>query len=333
MKDISSERYPEWDLLVTWVAVIATGSISQAAERLGMTQAGVSHRVGLLESVLDCALLDRGRRPARPTSAGHRLYDHATLLLQHADQMVVGVRNVSRSKRNTVRLGSVESFAATIGPVIISALAQRSNQLRLVSGNTSGLQSQLEARELDFTVTTGRHTAPGLRKEKLFSEPFLVVLPRSFESGTLSTFTALSRRLQFIRYNAHAVIAQEIEDYLQLHSEHIERTYEFDATDLLLSLVSAGHGFALTTPLCLWQSRQYLPSVRILPLSSFSRDGQPYEEMRRSYYLNFHDNELGSLPSVLQELIRIGYEKLVDTEISKGIGFPKSSIYFPHVKS
>lgn len=332
MKDVPSERYPDWDLLVTWVAVIGAGSISQAAGRLGLTQAGVSHRIGLLESALDCVLLDRGRRPARPTSAGHRLYDHATLLLQHADQMVVGVRNVSRSKRSTVRLGSVESFAATIGPIIISALAQSSKQLLLVSGKTTGLQNQLETRELDFTVTTGRHTTPGLRKEKLFSEPYMVVLPRSFASSNLTTFTALSRHLQFIRYNARAVIAQEIEDYLQLHSEHIERTYEFDDTDLLLSLVSAGHGFALTTPLCLWQSRQYLPTIRILPLSAFSRNRQPYEEIQRSYYLNFHDNELGSLPGQLQELIRIGYEKLMHAEIANGLGFPASSIYFPHTK-
>jgi hypothetical protein len=37
--------------------------------------------------------------------------------------MVESVRNVSRAKRMVVRFGCVDSFAATIGPLLVKALA------------------------------------------------------------------------------------------------------------------------------------------------------------------------------------------------------------------
>ncbi|HKS54355.1 MAG TPA: hypothetical protein VJS12_03675, partial [Steroidobacteraceae bacterium] len=76
-----------------------------------------------------------------------------------------------------------------------------------------------------------------------------------------------------IRYSARSVIGQHIDAYLASNAENIERTCEFDATDPMLSLVAAGLGFAITTPLCLWQSRHFVPEVRVIPLSSFSHHG------------------------------------------------------------
>lgn len=327
MKDSTPERYPEWELLTTWVAVIASGSISRAAERLGITQAGVSHRIGMIESALGTILLDRTTRPARPTSAGLRLYEHANLLLQSADQMLAGVRNVSHAKRNVIRLGCVDSFAATIGPIIIKALAEKSNQVRLWSGGTSALQSQLESRELDFAVTTGGPGAIGIQKEQLFSEPYLVVLPKTFQTDHLTTLTAVSRQLPFIRYSARSIIGQEIEYCLQLHRENIERTCEMDTSDPMMSLIAAGLGFALSTPLCIWQTRQYLPGLKVVPLSMFSGNGRPYAEITRSYYLSFRENELSNLPAPMHELIRIGYENKVVKDIANALDLPVEKIY------
>ncbi|RDU95858.1 LysR family transcriptional regulator [Trinickia dinghuensis] len=326
MKDNSFERYPEWELLVSWVAIIASGSISQAATRLGITQAGVSHRISALEAILGVTLLDRATRPARPTNAGHRLYEYATELLQNADDMLTGVRNVAHSKRSTIRLGCVDSFAATIGPIIIKALAATSNQVRLWAGSTALLQGQLEARELDFAVTTGGTVAPGVQRQQLFSEPYLAVLPKKFPTDRLTTLTALSRNLQFIRYSARSIIGQEIEYGLQMHSENIERTCESDTSDPMMSLVAAGIGFALSTPLCIWQTRQYLPDLQIVPLSAFSGDGRPYARMTRSYYLCFRESAFGNLPSSIHDLIRIGYASQVAKDVAAALGLTVEQI-------
>lgn len=330
MRESGPEQYPDWDLLASWVAVVESGSISDAANRLAISQAGVSQRIKALETILDTTLLDRATRPARPTAAGQRLFEHATVLLQGADQMVESVRNVTRAKRVVVRLGCVDSFAATIGPIIIKALTGTSHLIRLWSGITPTLDGQLEARQLDMAVTTtSLSQAPGIRRQKLFSEPYIVVLPRSFEVDSFTTITELSRHLQLIRYSARSVIGQHIDAYLASNGENIERTCEFDATDPMLSLVAAGLGFAVTTPLCLWQSRHYVPDVRVIPLSSFSRHGRPYQRLSRSFFLAYRENELGHLPSDLYDLLRRAFERQVSRDIAKALALKPEDVCLP----
>jgi len=321
-------RYPDWELLASWVAVVEAGSISEAAKRLRISQAGVSQRVKAIESLLDTVLLDRSTRPARPTSAGQRLFEHATAILQSADQMVEGVRNVTRAKRVIVRLGCVDSFAATVGPIIIRALTGTSQQIRLWSGITPTLDALLDARQLDMAVTTtGVSVAAGVRLQKLFSEPYVVVVPKGFAIDKLTSLTDLSRHLRFIRYSARSVIGQHVDTYLMAHTDSIERTCEFDATDPMLSLVAAGLGFAITTPLCIWQSRHFVPDIRVLPLSDFSRHGRPYEALTRTFYLSSRENEMGNLPNEMHELLCQAYDKQVSRDIAKALSLDPEQVY------
>jgi DNA-binding transcriptional LysR family regulator len=205
MANTSSERYPDWHPLITWVALIQTGSVLGASRQLGISQAAVSQRVKLLEEIFDTLLLDRTSRPARPTAAGNRLYEHATATLRSADQMMEGVRRISRSKRQIVRLGCTDSFAATGGPIIIRALSSTAHQIRLWSGSAYALERELEQRQLDIAVTPVEGLCTeGIRKVKLFSEPFVVALPASREWDRLGTPTELSRSLPLIRYSARS---------------------------------------------------------------------------------------------------------------------------------
>lgn len=83
---------PDWELLASWVAVVETGSVSEAARVLHISQAAVSQRVKQLETILATPLLDRTTRPAQLTPAGRHLFEHAKDLLRRARQMVESVR-------------------------------------------------------------------------------------------------------------------------------------------------------------------------------------------------------------------------------------------------
>jgi len=53
-----------------FLAVVDTGSIVGAAQRLNLTQPGVTRRVQNLEQNLGIDLLDRQSKPLKPTAAG-----------------------------------------------------------------------------------------------------------------------------------------------------------------------------------------------------------------------------------------------------------------------
>lgn len=317
---------PEWELLASWVAVIETGSVSEAARLLKISQAAVSQRVKQMESIFATTLLDRSTRPAQPTAAGQRLFEHAKDLLTRSDQMMESVRNVSRAKRMIVRIGCVDSFAATVGPLLIKALSSSSHQIRLWSGITPTLEGLIESRQLDLAVTTSVTSLPGISRAQLFTERYCAVLPASFEIDRFGSLLDLSRHLQFIRYSARSLIGQQIDEYLQHTGDALERTCEFDATDPLLSLVASGMGFALTTPLCIWQSRQFLKDVRVVPLSAFSRQGRPYADLTRTFYLAYRQGELGTLPTEVRDLVRIAARRQISSEIGANLKLPAGEV-------
>jgi len=320
---------PDWELLASWVAVMETGSVSCAARLLHVSQAAVSQRIKQLESSLGTSLLDRSTRPAQPTAAGQRLLENAKDLLTRADQMVESVRNVSRAKRMVVRFGCVDSFAATIGPLLVKALAGTSNQIRLWSGSAAMVDELASGRQLDLAVTTSDSLLPGVSRTPLFSERYCVVLPATCGVDTFGSLQDLGRHLPLLRYSSRSLIGRHIEDYLLHHGDSLERTCEFDATEPLLSLVASGMGFAVTTPMCLWKSRHFLPGLRIVPLSGFSRRGRTYPEQTRTFHLAYREGELGTLPFEVRQLVRIAVRKQLSAEVAKALGMDRGVLTTP----
>ncbi len=321
------ELPPAWEQLGSWVAVVETGSVSAAAARLGISQAGVSQHVRQLEQKFDTPLLDRSTRPARATASGQRLYEHALALRSQADQMAEGVRALSRAKRALVRLGCVDSFAATIGPQLVRGLIGRMHRVRMCSGLSPDLLAQFRDHQLDLLMTTSTLAhEPGTAQLPLFTEQYVVALPPDPAVGpTSDSLQALSRGLPFMNYSLRSQIGKQIETYLHGLHPGIESAFEFDATDPLLALVREGLGFALTTPLCLWQSRYHAGAVRILPLSAFQHQGRACPPLARRFTLVHRVAGMGSLPREVADLVRIVVREL-QRDIGAALALPPGAL-------
>jgi DNA-binding transcriptional LysR family regulator len=267
---------PPWEHLQSWVALVDVGSVSGAARRLGISQAGVSQHIRQLEGSFEAALLDRSTRPARPTASGQRLYEHASDLLVRAGQMGETVRVLNRSRRAMLRMGCVDSFAASIGPDLVRGLSGRVQRLRLVSGINPGLAEQFANHQLDVLVTTDPpRSEAGRTAVPLFAEHFLLALPKGMVVPPLASLQQLGQSRPFMHYSARSRMGAMVDEYLARHDPGIEKVFEFDATDPLLSLVREDLGFALTTPMCLWQSRFHAMNLQIRTLDGLRTRGQP----------------------------------------------------------
>ena len=62
--------------LSLFVEIVEAGNLSEAARRLSMSRANVSHRLGQFERNLGQQLLRRTTRRIEPTEIGLRLYAH-----------------------------------------------------------------------------------------------------------------------------------------------------------------------------------------------------------------------------------------------------------------
>ena len=74
--------------LQAFVEVIDSGSMVRAAEKLHLTQPGLTRRVQNLETTLGVPLLDRQSKPLKPTGAGKEVYVLARAVLRSVDDLL-----------------------------------------------------------------------------------------------------------------------------------------------------------------------------------------------------------------------------------------------------
>lgn len=284
--------------LEAFVACCDCQSMTQAALRLGITQSAVSQLVKNLERDTGTLLLDRDLRPPKPTAAGRALREEATELLAHARAVADRARSGAPTEGTRLLLGCVDSFAATVGPALIRALSGRARDLLMWSGLTPVLAEQLLRRDIDMAIVTDAVVADRrISVRPLFSEAFVLVLPPASEneSGHPPDLHVAAARWPLIRYSLRSVMGQQVERCLRHFGVQAPRRFEFDATDPLMSLVAAGLGWAVTTPLCLLQSRHHLGDVRVLPLPATALG-------RREFFLLCREGEWQGLDD---EIVRL----------------------------
>lgn len=294
-----ASAWPDLRTLHAFVTVCEAGSMSLAATRLGVSQSAISQMVKALEASYALQLFDREVRPAQPTRAGRALLAASQDLLTQARAMHEQVRASARQDIAHIRLGCVDSFAATVGPELIRALSGTARQIQMWSGLTPSLSAQLQSRELDLAICTEMKLEDARIQQRLIcSESWVLVFPKDQALTPLASARELGTlvgALPLIRYSQRSVIGQQIDGLLRHLGVQAPRRFEFDATDPLLSLVAAGLGWAISTPLCLWQSRQYLDQVTVLPLPP-TRLGQ------RDFYLLSRE---GEWPGLSQDVLRV----------------------------
>ena len=124
---------------------VELGSITRAAENLGVTQSAVSHMISSLEAELGFALLRRGRGGAVPTAEGQSVTPAIRGMLtarERLDQMASAIRGLDSG---TVRIGTFTSVGVHWLPGIIAEFQADypSVELKLMSGDYHDVEQWL----------------------------------------------------------------------------------------------------------------------------------------------------------------------------------------------
>ncbi|MFD7454140.1 LysR family transcriptional regulator [Kitasatospora sp. NPDC059827] len=102
-------------------AVATHRTVTAAAVALDLAPSSVSEQIRTLEHSLDTELFDHAPRGTRLTAAGERLLPWARTLLDQAEQ----ARREVVADRARLRLGALETIAATHVPAVLARLAER----------------------------------------------------------------------------------------------------------------------------------------------------------------------------------------------------------------
>ena len=141
--------------LITFVAVVEAGSLTAAAERLGLAKSMVSKHMQLLEGEIGVALLVRSTRKLSLTEAGRAFYESSRQLLQSAEQAIEQARTGLDSPQGTLRVASPIDYGAMVVAPVLAQLRARypSLNIELVCADHV---IDLIAEGIDVTVRLGK---------------------------------------------------------------------------------------------------------------------------------------------------------------------------------
>lgn len=137
-------------------AVMLTGSVTDAARLLHVSQPGISRMLGHIELQLGIALFERTRGKLRPTP-------EASLLYSEVDQVYQGVQRIERRAQDlregtdlTLRVLASPSTALEVVPQAISALTARFPTARIYMETqlVREMVAQLVRHDADIAVST-----------------------------------------------------------------------------------------------------------------------------------------------------------------------------------
>ncbi|RWD67432.1 LysR substrate-binding domain-containing protein [Mesorhizobium sp.] len=148
------------NLLKTFVAVVESGSLSNAAPRVGRSQSAVSMQMHRLEDMVGNQLLVRGPRTVTPNAAGEDFLIYARRLLKLSDEAWA---SVTRPKETgSVRLGVPDDYAAFLLPPVLSRFAEDHPlvTVELVCEQSTALVKTLAEGRLDLAIVTRLQDQP-----------------------------------------------------------------------------------------------------------------------------------------------------------------------------
>lgn len=163
--------------------IAARGSLSAAADALGMSQSAVSQHLAALESALNVRLVERGTRPVQLTEAGAALVRHVRVVVARLDTADQEIAEITRRRHARVRLGSFPTALATFVPGVLARFQRREPgaTLTVIDDHLQRLLPRLHDGELDVALVYDDQALPieadpELNLVHLFDDSYRIVL-------------------------------------------------------------------------------------------------------------------------------------------------------------
>lgn len=240
--------------LEVFLAIARSGTMSAAAEQLGLTQPAISQSISQMESALNLQLFDRSKRPLVLTLDGAALVEPARAIISGIERFSQALHWRSGGQMPLLRIGMLNSFAETIGPAVFTQLRRIAAELTIDSGFSATRIRSVADRELDFVITTDESPLPpGVTMTPILTEPFLIVAPPGY-AGDPRAIKQLSESLDLIRFGRDPFMNSRFDQTLRAWGASPTRQYRMDTHAAVLEMVAAGIGWTILPPLALYRS-------------------------------------------------------------------------------
>ncbi len=160
---------------------VETGSVSDAAGRLGCSQSAISHLLADLEEETGFSVLIRNKGGVRLTEKGRLLYEDVKQLMESEAKVSEKIRVLSAPEQKTIRIGTFTSVAVHWLPALIKGYEVKNHGIRfeIADGGYKDIADAVKKGKVDVGFV-GLPIDGKCKQIPLYKDRLLAVLPKNY---------------------------------------------------------------------------------------------------------------------------------------------------------
>lgn len=213
----------EFKLLVFYKAAL-TGSFSQAASELYISQPAVTKQIRSMERDLGTKLFDRTPKGIFLTPAGKILLEHARAILPQYRKLRNDMSLLSEEFYGELIIGASTTAAQYILPPLLSRFQQTNPSLKLtlINGNTQTIETLLQNKDIDLGIIEGLPSTGKFHYTLFLKDELVFISHRSSRYSQLETISLEELKgIGLVLREKGSGTLEVFESFLSKHNTHI----------------------------------------------------------------------------------------------------------------
>jgi len=244
-----------------------TGSFTQTARELHLTQSGISHSMKALETEVGCRLLDRLGKKVVLTQAGEQLLKHADKILSEMEAARESLTQLGKWGKGRLRIGASTTACQHILPAVLREFKESfpEHAISIEPGDTPELVESLLHQRIDLALSLGS-SEPQLEFHPLFGDELHFIVSALHPWARAGKVERIEiPRQNYILYSKHSITFRLIEDYFRREDMVLNTVIEVGSMEATKELVKLGIGISILAP---WIAKKEIEegSLVALPL-------------------------------------------------------------------
>ncbi len=228
-----------------------TGSFTETARELHLTQSAVSHAIKALEEDVCCRLFDRMGKKVLLTLAGEQLLLHTEKILQEMGSAREKLEHLGKWGRARIRIGASPTACQYILPAVLREFKESFPQceIHIEPGDTPDVINLLRHHRIELAL------AMEPKREDRFDFRLLLTDELQFIVSPLHRWAITGQvdhadipRQSYILYNKASYTHQMVESYFRAEDMVLQSSIELGSIEAIKELVKTGVGISILAP-------------------------------------------------------------------------------------
>lgn len=233
--------------LLAFCTLVQTGSFTETARILNLTQSAISHSVKNLEEDIGCQLVTRTGRKTHITADGEALYKDAQTILHQMEQARERVQDRANWGRGRLRIGASTTACQYLLPNVLREFNECFPEciLSITPADTPELIQRVRHHEIDVAVIVDPANLQEVTVKPLFRDELILIgspIHPFVQKGNIPVSKIALERL--VLYNKGSFTFNIIERFFRQNKVALQNFIELGSMEAIKELIKINYGLS-----------------------------------------------------------------------------------------